>query len=181
MAATGVLDLATASLLGASAMIISKSITINKAAQAIDRRIYITVASMLAYSLALESSGAASIIVKGILELVEGKSVSFILCTLFIITTIFTNILTNNATVIIFMPIAINLAYVINLDPFPFIVTVILASNISFLTPFGYQTNLLVMAPGQYRFLDYIKCGLPLTLISWIIYFIFIPKYFNLL
>jgi len=181
MAATGVLDLATASLLGASAMIISKSITINKAAQAIDRRIYITVASMLAYSLALESSGAASIIVKGILELVEGKSVSFILCTLFIITTIFTNILTNNATVIIFMPIAINLAYVINLDPFPFIVTVILGSNISFLTPFGYQTNLLVMAPGQYRFLDYIKCGLPLTLISWIIYFIFIPKYFNLL
>ena len=61
-----------------------------------------------------------------------------------------------------------------------FIVTVILAANLSFLTPFGYQTNLLVMAPGQYKFLDYIKCGIPLTLLSWIIFILFIPRYFNL-
>ncbi len=60
------------------------------------------------------------------------------------------------------------------------IVTVILAANLSFLTPFGYQTNLLVMAPGQYKFIDYIKCGIPLTLLSWIIFILFIPRYFNL-
>ena len=81
--------------------------------------------------------------------------------------------------VIIFIPIAINLAYALNVDTFPFIVTVILAANLSFLTPFGYQTNLLVMAPGQYKFIDYMKCGIPLTLFVWIIFILFIPKYFG--
>ena len=99
---------------------------------------------------------------------------------LFIFISLFTNLLSNNAAVIIFIPIAINLAYALNVDTFPFIITVILAANLSFLTPFGYQTNLLVMAPGQYKFIDYIKCGIPLTLLSWIIFILFIPRYFNL-
>ena len=68
------------------------------------------------------------------------------------------------------MPIAINLSYAFNVDTMPFIITVILASNISFCHPFGYQTNLLVMAPGHYKFHDYVKCGIPLTILTWIIY-----------
>ena len=107
------------------------------------------------------------------------KPVSFVLCSLFILVTIFTNFLTNNATVIIFMPIAINLSYAFNIDPMAFIITVILASNISFCTPFGYQTNLLVMAPGHYKFSDYVKCGIPLTILTWIIYIFFLPDYFG--
>ena len=179
-AATGILDLATASILGASAMIISGALNVNRAASAFDRRIYIIVASMLAYGLALESTGAAQIIVSNLMSLIQGESMVFILSSLFILITLFTNLLTNNATVIIFMPIAINLAYALNSEPLPFIITVILASNISFLTPFGYQTNLLVMGPGQYKFLDYLKCGIPLTLLSWIIFILFIPKYFGI-
>ena len=136
---------------------------------------------MLAYGTALESSGAAQFIVQKLLVLIDGQSVSFILCSLFILITLFTNLLTNNAAVIIFMPIAINLAYALNVSSYPFVITVILAANLSFITPFGYQTNLLVMAPGQYKFLDYIKCGVPLTLLSWIIFILFIPRYFNLI
>ena len=179
-AATGLIDLATASIIGATAMIATKTISINRAVSAIDRRIYITIACMLAYGTALETSGAAQLIVKNLLLLIEGQSITFVLCSLFILITLITNLLTNNAAVIIFMPIAINLAYALNSDTFPFIITVILAANLSFLTPFGYQTNLLVMAPGQYKFIDYIKCGVPLTLLSWIIFILFIPKYFNL-
>ncbi len=179
-AATGVVDLATASLLGASAMILSGSLNVNRAASAIDRRIYIIVAAMLAYGMALESTGTAQLIVQNLMELLSNQSEVFILSSLFILITLFTNLLTNNATVIIFMPIAINLAYALNVDPLAFIITVILASNISFLTPFGYQTNLLVMAPGQYKFLDYLKCGIPLTILSWIIFILFIPSYFGL-
>jgi len=179
-AASGIIDLATASIIGAVAMIASRTLSINRASNAIDRRIYITIACMLAYGTALESSGAALLIVKNLLTLIEGQSNAFILCSLFIMITLFTNLLTNNAAVIIFMPIAINLAYALNTDTFPFIITVILAANMSFLTPFGYQTNLLVMAPGQYKFSDYIKCGAPLTLLSWIIFILFIPSYFNL-
>ena len=107
------------------------------------------------------------------------KPVSFVLCSLFILVTIFTNFLTNNATVIIFMPIVINLSYAFNVDPMAFIITIILASNISFCTPFGYQTNLLVMTPGHYKFYDYVKCGVPLTILTWIIYILFIPDYFG--
>ena len=179
-AAAGLVDLATASIIGATAMIATKTLSINRAVSAIDRRIYITIACMLAYGTALETSGAAQLIVKNLLLLVEGQSITFVLCSLFILITLITNLLTNNAAVIIFMPIAINLAYALNTDTFPFIITVILAANLSFLTPFGYQTNLLVMAPGQYKFIDYIKCGVPLTLLSWIIFILFIPKYFNL-
>ena len=179
-AATGLVELTTASIIGATSMVAFKILSINRASTAIDRRIFITIACMLAYGSALQSSGAAQLIVQNLLVLIEGQSNSFILCALFILITLFTNLLTNNAAVIVFMPISINLAYALNLDPFPFIITVILAANMSFLTPFGYQTNLLVMAPGQYKFLDYIKCGVPLTLLSWIIFILFIPRYFNL-
>ena len=95
--------------------------------------------------------------------------------------TVFTNLMTNNASVIIFMPIAINTAHALGLEPTPFIVAVILAANMSFATPFGYQTNLLVMAPGQYKFSDYLRGGIPLTIISWIAFALFIPKYYGLL
>jgi len=179
-AASGLVDLATATIIGATAMIATRVLSINRAANSIDRRIYITIACMLAYGTALESSGAAQFIVQKLLVLIDGQSVSFILCSLFILITLFTNLLTNNAAVIIFMPIAINLAYALNVSSYPFVITVILAANLSFITPFGYQTNLLVMAPGQYKFLDYIKCGVPLTLLSWIIFILFIPQYFNL-
>ncbi len=178
-AAFGIIDIATASILGASAMIMSTAISVNRAANAVDRRIYITIACMLAYGSALESTGAAYLIVSKLLGLTQGLPTSFILSFLFILITIVTNLLTNNATVIIFMPIAINLAYALNVEPTPFIISVILAANLSFLTPFGYQTNLLVMAPGQYKFIDYIRCGIPLTFFIWVIFILFIPKYFG--
>ena len=178
-AASGLIDLATASIIGASAMVLTNALSINRAANAINKRIYITIASMLAYGTALETSGGAQLIVKNLMFLLNDKPVSFVLCSMFILVTIFTNFLTNNATVIIFMPIAINLSYAFNVDPMAFIITIILASNISFCTPFGYQTNLLVMAPGHYRFRDYVRCGIPLTILTWLIYIFFLPQYFG--
>ena len=161
-------------------MILSKALPINKAAAAIDRKIFITVASMLAYGIALENTGAAGIIVDWFLEQASTLSPAGILCLLFIIITVFTNFLTNNASVIVFMPIGINTAYALGLDPMPFAVSVILAANVSFATPFGYQTNLLVMAPGQYKFIDYLRGGIPLTLISWLGFALFVPRYYGL-
>ncbi len=178
-AASGFIDLASASILGASAMVLTNALSINRAANAINKRLYITIASMLSYGIALENSGAAQLIAKSLMFFLNDKPVSFVLCSLFILVTIFTNFLTNNATVIIFMPIVINLSYAFNIDPMAFIITVILASNISFCTPFGYQTNLLVMAPGHYRFYDYVKCGIPLTILTWIVYILFLPNYFG--
>ena len=177
-AASGFIDLATASILGASAMVLTNAISINRAANAINKRLYITVASMLAYGIALENSGAAQLIAKNLMFFLNDKPISFVLCSLFILVTIFPNFLTNNATVIIFIPIVINLSYAFNIDPMAFIITVILASNIS-LYSFWISDKPLVMAPGHYRFYDYVKCGIPLTILTWIIYIIFIPNYFG--
>ena len=111
-------------------MVLTSALSIKRAANAINKRIYITIASMLAYN-CLETSGAAQLIVKNLMFLLDDKPISFVLCSMFIIVTIFTNFLTNNATVIIFMPIAVNLSYAFNVDPMAFIITIILASNIS--------------------------------------------------
>jgi len=103
---------------------------------------------------------------------------------LFIIVAITTNILTNNACAILFTPIALNIASQLPAQAdmhfdlsFVFAVTVVFAANCSFASPIGYQTNLLVMGPGQYKFRDFIKAGIPLVLVIWITY-IFVAKYY---
>jgi len=99
---------------------------------------------------------------------------------LFLIVSVMTNFLTNNASAALFMPLGISLATSLNLDVMPFVITIILAANCSFATPYGYQTNLLVMAAGNYRFKHFIKGGVPLTIICWLSFSLFAPWYYNL-
>ena len=90
-----------------------------------------------------------------------------------------TNILSNNATAVLFTPIAVNIAGELGIDPIVFVMAVIFAANCSFATPIGYQTNLLVLAPGNYKFQDFIKVGVPLILLIWISFTFFAPWYYN--
>ena len=85
-----------------------------------------------------------------------------------------TNFLRNNATAVLFAPIAINLASYFNIQPEPFIYCLIFAANCSFATPIGYKTNLLVMGPGNYQFKDYLTSGIPLVLLMWLSYTVMI-------
>ena len=84
-----------------------------------------------------------------------------ILSVLFIVTAILTNVLSNNATAVLFTPIAIGMAQRLNAPVQPFIVCIVFAANCSFATPVGYQTNLLVLGPGRYQFVDYLRSGIP--------------------
>ena len=88
----------------------------------------------------------------------------------FIFIAVITNFLSNNATAVLFTPIAINLARDFNVEPELFIYCLIFAANCSFATPIGYKTNLLVMGPGNYQFKDYLKSGIPLVLLMWLSY-----------
>ena len=83
-----------------------------------------------------------------------------------------TNFISNNACAVLFTPIAIDIAEKINVDPKIFAIALIFAVNTSFVTPLAYQTNLLVMGPGHYKFIDYVKFGLPLTILCWVVFFI---------
>ena len=97
-----------------------------------------------------------------------------------IVTAVLTNVLSNNATAVLFTPIAIGIAQKLNVPPEAFIMCIIFAANCSFATPVGYQTNLLVLGPGRYRFSDYLKAGIPLIILIWVVFSFAAPIYYGL-
>ena len=117
------------------------------------------VAAALALGTALEATGGAAYIAMLVLRLMEGASPSAVLSALFLIVAAVTNVLTNNAAGVLFTPIAINVAAALGTDVFPFALAVVFGASCSFATPIGYQTNLLVMGPGHYRFKDFVTRG----------------------
>jgi len=99
---------------------------------------------------------------------------------LFLLVAVMTNLLSNNATALLFAPIAIGISNQTGIEPKVLILTVLFAANCSFATPIAYQTNLLVMGPGHYKFIDYVRFGVPLILIIWISYIVMLPFVFDL-
>ena len=100
--------------------------------------------------------------------------------TLFLLIALLTNVMSNNATAVLFTPIAVGTALELGVAPLPFVYAVVFAANCSFATPMGYQTNLLVMAPGHYRFSDFLRAGGPLIFIVWLTFTCFAPWYYGL-
>ncbi|MCG8511337.1 MAG: anion permease, partial [Rhodospirillales bacterium] len=98
----------------------------------------------------------------------------------FLLVAVVTNLLSNNATAVLFVPIAISTAETLGAPVAPFVYAVIFAANCSFATPIGYQTNLLVMGPGHYRFLDFTRVGIPLILLLWGAFSLVVPWYYGL-
>lgn len=186
-AAAGFITIPAAAFAGAAAMIGTGCLNIRQATRAIDRKIFLLVGSMLALGAALQVTGGADFIASLILKAPFADSPLLIAALLFIVVAITTNILTNNACAILFTPIAVNIAAqmppseTLNFDmTYIFAVTVIFAANCSFASPIGYQTNLLVMGPGQYKFRDFIKAGVPLVIVIWLTYILIAKYYFGL-
>ena len=111
--------------------------------------------------------------------LLDGQSTALVMSGLFLVVAILTNILSNNATAVLFTPIAIGMAQATGAPPAAFVATVIFAANASFATPIGYQTNLLVMGPGRYSFGDFVKAGVPLVVIIWLTFSVIGPWYYG--
>ncbi|MFK7839175.1 MAG: SLC13 family permease [Bdellovibrionales bacterium] len=187
LAAMGILSIPVAAVTGSAMMIATGCLNIRQATRAIDRKIFLLVGSMLALGTGLQASGGALFIANLIIDLPFTNTPLTMLAALFIIVAIATNILSNNACAILFTPIALSLAS--GLDPaltggqdltLLFALTVIFAANCSFASPIGYQTNLLVMGPGHYRFRDYLRGGIPLVLLMWFVYIAILKYYFDL-
>jgi di/tricarboxylate transporter len=167
-AATNLMPIVHASILGAVGMIAAGCLNSRQAARAIDMRVYLLVGSAFALGTALQSTGAANFIAGTVVSTFEPYGPVALVSVLFILIALLTNVLSNNATAILFTPIAIGAANQMGQDPAIFALTVLFAANTSFATPIGYQTNLLVMGPGHYRFADYLKAGAPLVIILWL-------------
>lgn len=150
-----------------------------KYTKAISWDVLITIACAFAISKAMQNSGAA----EGIAHLAVESSKSFgpigVLAALYLITTIFTEIITNNAAAALVFPVAMAASQQMGVDPKPFFVGIAIAASASFSTPVGYQTNLIVQAIGNYKFIDYVKIGLPLNLLAFIISILVIPYFWH--
>ncbi len=177
--ATGLLSIAISAIAGATAMVAFGCLNVRQAARAIDQRIYLLIGAALAMGVALERTGGARLIGEALASSAGGFGPVVLISAFFIVCAAITNVLSNNATAVLFMPIAISAANSVGIDPHVLALTVIFGANCSFATPVAYQTNLLVMTPGHYKFSDFIRVGGPLIIVIWIVYSIIAPLYFR--
>lgn len=178
--ASSLVPMVMAALIGAMLMIVTDCLNIRQAARAFDRKIYMLVGSSIAMSTALQASGGATLIAQSFIHALGDSSPAVYLTALYVVVAFLTNVLSNNATALIFTPIAISTATALGVDPLGFVVAVILGANSSFASPIGYQTNLLVMGPGHYRFKDYALAGIPLIILLGFAFALIGPYWFGL-
>jgi len=178
--ATGLVPIAISAVAGATAMVASGCLNVRQAARAVDRRIYLLIGAALAMGVALDRTGGAQLLGEGLARAASGFGPTALLSAFFILCASLTNVLSNNATAVLFTPIAVSAARLAGIDEHILVLTVIFASNCSFATPVAYQTNLLVMTPGHYKFRDFLIVGGPLIVVLWIAYTIIAPYYFGL-
>ena len=137
--------------------------------------VLITIACAFAISKAMINSGVADTIAGFILKECSSYGPQLLLAAIFIITNLFTELITNNAAAALIFPLALSLAEQMGVDPMPFFVTICMAASASFSTPIGYQTNLIVQGIGNYKFTDYTRIGLPLNIITFLLSIFLIP------
>jgi len=174
-ASTGMADILVCALTAAFLMILTGCLQLRDAYRAMEGRVLLIIIATIALSAALEKTGASEFYAKAFLSLFSGLDPVYVLSGILLLTSISTHILSNNATAILLLPIAISAALGLGVNPKPFIVAVCFGASACFATPIGYQTNLLVYGPGGYRFSDYLKLGMPLNLLVLVLGSLFIP------
>ena len=160
---------------GAAAMLLFKCISVRQAYQSIDTRIYVFIAGAIPLGLAMQKTGTAALLGQWLQGLVVDWSMAWILVVLFLAAGFITQVMSDTATTILLAPVAIALARGLNVPPEPFVVTIAMASVASFFTPIGHHGNLLIYGPGRYRFTDFLRVGIPLTLLAMVIVVIMAP------
>lgn len=165
LAASGVLHIALAALLGAFAMVALGFIAPGEAREAVDWSVLIVIGAALGLASALESSGAAELVGHAILGVAQGFGPVAVLVGVVVATMVLTGLITNNAAAALLFPITLSVASSQGLDPRPLLIGMTIAASLALWTPLGYQTNLMVYGPGNYRFGDFIRFGLPLQLL----------------
>ena len=151
-------------VLAVAAVLLTRCIDADEAFGFVDGRLLALIFSMLAIGAALEASGAVRLIVEAAAPLLGSLPPFLLVWAVYLLTSVLTELVSNNAVAVVVTPIAIGLAQVLGLDPRPLVIAVMVAASASFATPIGYQTNMLVYGPGGYRFADFLKVGIPLNL-----------------
>jgi di/tricarboxylate transporter len=179
-AAFGWLSIASAAATGALLIVLSRCISMEEAYAAIEWNVLFLLAGMLALSVAMEKTGTSAMLAAGIIDVFGTMGPTVLVAAFFGITMVLTAVMSNQATVALLIPVAITTAYSLDANPRTFMFAVMFAASSSFMTPVGYQTNTMIYGPGQYRFMDFIRVGTPLTLIFWVLGTLLIPWFWPL-
>ena len=179
-AAFGLLPISISALIGVGLMLGTGCLNWRDAAGALSTPVIMIIVTSLALGKALIGTGMADYLAMEFVSLVSTMPVAVILSAFILIMTVMTNIVSNNAAAVIGTPIAIAIAQQLGVNPEPFVLAVLFGANMSFATPFGYQTNLLIMSAGGYKFSDFMRVGIPLTIIMWAGFSLILPFLYDL-
>ena len=179
-AALGILPISVSALVGLGLMIVTGCLGWRDAATALSTPIVMIIVTALALGKALMGTGMADFLAVSFVGAASGLPTPMILSAFLLLMTIMTNVVSNNAAAVIGTPIAISIAQQLGVSPEPFILAVLFGANMSFATPYGYQTNLLILSAGGYKFSDFLRVGIPLTVIMWIGFSLILPTLYQL-
>jgi di/tricarboxylate transporter len=172
--------LAVISLIGAGVLIATGCLRPREAIDALDAPVLLLIASSIPLGIGMEETGLARLIVNGVVGALDDVGPVAVLSGFYLLTSVFSSFLSNNATAVLMAPIAVGVANALGVDTRPFLLAIAFGASASFATPVGYQTNLIVMGPGGYTFGDYFRFGLPLNVLLWIAATILIPVFWPL-
>jgi di/tricarboxylate transporter len=174
-AALDIMPIAGLAVLGMAVVLATRCVEPDEAFAAVDWRIIGLIVAMLAVGAGLENAGLVEVLVDAATPFLSSLPPIYALAAVYLLSLLLTELVTNNAVAIVVTPIAIHLALALGADPRPFVIAVMFAASASFLTPIGYQTNTLIYGAGGYRFLDFARYGLPLTIVVAVTSIIAIP------
>ncbi len=179
-AASGLLPIAIAAVLGAVLMLLTKCILPRQLGKSVSIEVILLIPASLALGKALTVTGGATWIAELLLRVADNLPLSFVLAGILALMAVLTNFISNNAAAVIGTPIAVALAHQLGVPPEPFALAVLFGANLSFATPIGYQTNLIIMSAAGYTFADFLRVGLPLTLMMIVIYSWLLPHWYGI-
>jgi len=175
LVSTGMMSMLKAAMVAAGLMILSRCMTGSNARRAVDWQVLVVIAASFGLGQALHQTGAADYLASQIVSLAGGGHPLLALAMVYFATALLTAMITNNAAAVLMFPVVLSMATTLGVSYMPFVIVLMVAASTSFATPIGYQTNLMVLGPGGYHFSDYVRMGLPLTILVGCICLLVVP------
>jgi di/tricarboxylate transporter len=165
----------TAALVGVVLMIFTRCVRVDELYTEMDWMVVFLLAGLLPLGIAMETTGAAAWMVTGLTAGLSDVTPTAAIAAVYVVTALLTAVMSNAATAVVVAPVALFMAAELGMNPYALLITVMFGASASFMTPMGYQTNVLIYGPGGYRFADFLKVGTPLTVILGILTTLLIP------
>ena len=175
LAAFNYFSIVEAAVLGTGLMLLTGCLRLRDLYTHLSWQTVIMLACLIPLGTAVSNTGLANLIAGQLVELLRSWGPAAVLSGIYLMTSILTSIMSNNATAVLMIPVSLSVALQLQVDPKPFLMAVMFAASASFMTPIGYQTNLFIFGPGGYKFIDFVKVGTPLSILFWLIASFLIP------